>query len=96
MEQQDFGWLQATVAELRVQLAKEQAKTLRYFEMVRTLEANFAQLEDQFKQLIPWAITCPCGGKDEDCARALEDAAVWARYNTVQDALKMLKAVGDE
>ena len=96
MTQQDFGWLQATVDELRVQLAKEQAKTLRYFEMVRTLEEQQAALGAQVEQLMPWALNCTCGGADASCAAQLDDRFTWGRKEALDQVLRLIYGGHDE
>lgn len=45
----------------------------------------FLTLADEIRELFtPYAMRCSCKGEDRSCARALEDPAVWAQFDTME------------
>lgn len=44
-------------------------------------------------RLLPFAVTCGCGGLDEDCARVLNDPIWQARIAQIADVVELLQRI---
>lgn len=45
------------------------------------------------KNYTPLAFTCSCNGADESCANAMNDAATYRQYDTVERIARMVEGM---